>query len=156
VLAAVQIQTTRGETMNANEEAVAAVLAKYEAALNASDTDAVMPLYAEDGVFMPPYSQSAVGAAALRKAYAAVFQAITLSVKFNVAEVVEMAPGWVFARTDSAGTTTNRATGAKSAEGMTVQWLGHDFNGFYFGRKRCSICSTQRALSDPSAVGDVS
>jgi uncharacterized protein (TIGR02246 family) len=102
--------------MSANE-AVAAVLANYEAALNASDTDAVMPLYSEDGVFMPPYSQSAVGKAAVRKAYDAVFKAITLSVKFNVAEVVEMAPGWVFARTNSTGTTTNHATGAKSAEG---------------------------------------
>jgi uncharacterized protein (TIGR02246 family) len=107
----------RSETMNPNEEAVAAVLAKYEAALNSSDTDAVMPIYAEDGVFMPPYSQSAVGVAAVRKAYDAVFKAITLSVKFNVAEVVEMAPGWVFARTNSAGTTTDHATGAKSAEG---------------------------------------
>jgi uncharacterized protein (TIGR02246 family) len=102
--------------MNANEKAVADVLAKYEAALNASDTNAVMPLYANDGVFMPPYSQSAVGAAAVRKAYDAVFKAITLSVKFNVAEIVEMAPGWVFARTNSAGTTTDHATGAKSAE----------------------------------------
>lgn len=93
------------------------MLAKYEAALNASDTDAVMPLYTEDGVFMPPYSQSAVGTAALRKAYESVFKAITLSVTFKVVEVVEMAPGWVFARTNSAGTTTNHVTGAKSAEG---------------------------------------
>src|SRR6266851_7479205 len=107
----------RSETMNPNEEAVAAVLAKYEAALNSSDTEAVMSLYTEDGVFMPPYGQSAVGVAAVRKAYDAVFKAITLSVKFNVAEVVEMAPGWVFARTNSAGTTTDHATGAKSAEG---------------------------------------
>ena len=45
------------------------------------------------------------------------FEAITLSVKFNIAEVVEMAPGWVFARTNSAGTTTDHATGTKSAEG---------------------------------------
>ncbi len=103
--------------MNANEEAVAAVLTKYEAALNASDTDAVMPLYMEDGVFMPPYSQSSVGAAAVRQAYDAVFKGITLSVKFHVIEVVEMAPDWVFARTNSAGTNTVNATGAKSAEG---------------------------------------
>ena len=102
--------------MNANEKAVADVLAKYQIALNDSDTDAVMRLYADDGVFMPPYSQSAVGAAAVRKAYHAVFKAIKLSVKFNVAEVVEMAPNWVFARTNSAGTTTINGTGAKSAE----------------------------------------
>ena len=103
--------------MTANEKAVAAVLAKYQDALNASDTEAVMPLYAEDGVFMPPSSQSAIGAAAVRKAYDAVFKAITLSVKFNLAETVEMSPDWVFARTNSAGTTTDHATGAISAEG---------------------------------------
>jgi uncharacterized protein (TIGR02246 family) len=102
--------------MNANEKAVAQVLAKYQDALNDSDTAAVMRLYADDGVFMPPYSQSAIGAAAVRQAYEAVFKAIKLSVKFSVAEVVEMAPHWVFARTNSAGTTTINATGAKSAE----------------------------------------
>jgi uncharacterized protein (TIGR02246 family) len=102
--------------MTPNEQAVAKVLAAYSAALNASDTDAVMPLYAEDGVFMPPYSASAVGAVAVRKAYDAVFKAIKLTVKFNVAEIVEMSPEWVFARTNSAGTTLNRATGAISAE----------------------------------------
>jgi uncharacterized protein (TIGR02246 family) len=76
-----------------------------------------MPLYAEDGVFMPPYSQSAVGAEAVRKAYDAVFKAITLNVRFTIAEIVEVGPGWAFARTNSAGTTTDHATGNKSAEG---------------------------------------
>jgi uncharacterized protein (TIGR02246 family) len=102
--------------MNANEKAVAGVLAKYQDALNNSDTSAVMRLYTDDGVFMPPYRQSAVGAAAVQKAYDAVFKAIKLSVKFNVAEVVEIAPNWVFARTNSPGTTTINATGAKIAE----------------------------------------
>ena len=103
--------------MSAATEGVTALLAKYNEALNASSTDAVMPLYTEDGVFMPPYSQSAVGAAAVRKAYDAVFKAITLNVKFTIAEIVELGPGWAFARTNSAGTTTDHATGAKSAEG---------------------------------------
>jgi uncharacterized protein (TIGR02246 family) len=103
--------------MTANEQAVADVLSAYNQALNSSDTDAVMPLYAEDGVFMPPYSPSAVGLAEVRKAYDAVFAAIKLTVKFNVAEIVEMTPDWVFARTNSAGTTLNHATGATSKEG---------------------------------------
>lgn len=102
--------------MNANEKAVAAVLAKYQDALNDSDTNAVMRLYADDGVFMPPYSESAVGAAAVRQAYDVVFKAIKLSVKFNVAEIVEIAPDWAFARTNSAGTSTVNATGANSRE----------------------------------------
>jgi uncharacterized protein (TIGR02246 family) len=103
--------------MGATTEAVTALLAKYNEALNGSSTEAVMPLYAKDGVFMPPYSQSAVGSAAVRKAYDAVFKAITLNVKFTIAEIVELSPGWVFARTNSAGTTTDHATGRKSAEG---------------------------------------
>jgi len=114
------------------EEVVTALLAKYNAALNASSTEAVMPLYAEDGVFMPPYSQSAVGSAAVRKAYDAVFKAITLNVKFTIAEIVELGPGWAFARTNSVGTTTDHATGAKSAEGNQELFvLKKDDDGFW-------------------------
>jgi uncharacterized protein (TIGR02246 family) len=100
----------------ADVAAIRNTLASYETALNASDTAAVMPLYTDDGVFMAPYSQSAVGKAAVRQAYDAVFKAITLHVKFTVGEIVEMSPEWAFARTNSAGTNTVNATGAKSAE----------------------------------------
>ena len=103
--------------MTANEQAVAEALAAYSAALNASDTDAVMPLYAEDGVFMPPNNPSAVGKAAVRQAYGAVFKAITLKVKFTVAELVMMSPQWAFVRTNSAGTNKINASRAVGAEG---------------------------------------
>jgi ketosteroid isomerase-like protein len=78
--------------MNANEKAK--VLAQYQDALNKSDTDAVMKLYTSDGVFMPQNSPSSVGAGQVRRADDAVFKTIKLTVKFNVAEVVEMAPNW--------------------------------------------------------------
>jgi uncharacterized protein (TIGR02246 family) len=103
--------------MTPNEKAVAGVLAAYNLALNSSDTNAVMPLYASDGVFMPPYSPSAVGLEEVRKAYDAVFKAIKLTVKFDVAEIVELSPDWIFARTNSAGNTLNHATGKTTAEG---------------------------------------
>jgi uncharacterized protein (TIGR02246 family) len=102
--------------MSATTEAVTALLQKYNGALNSSSTDAVMPLYTEDGVFMPPYSPPAVGSKAVRKAYDAVFTTITLAVTFTVAEIVELAPEWAFARTNSAGTTLDHATETKSAE----------------------------------------
>jgi ketosteroid isomerase-like protein len=51
----------------------------------------------------------------VRRAYDA-GKAITLHVKFNIAELVEMSPEWAFVRTNSAGTITVNATGAKSAE----------------------------------------
>ena len=97
--------------MNTNEQAVAAVLAEYQDALNQSDTDAVMRLYASDGVFMPQHFPSSVGADAVRKAYLAVFEAITLRVEFKVAEVLQIAPDWAIARTNSAGTAKVNATG---------------------------------------------
>ncbi len=96
--------------------AVRDLLARYAAALNASDTAAVLPLYSDDGVFMAPYGPSAVGPAALRQAYDAVFNAIQLSVKFEIAEVVQVAADWAFARTNSAGTVLVHASGARVPE----------------------------------------
>jgi ketosteroid isomerase-like protein len=75
-----------------------------------------MKLYAADGVFMPQHFPSSVGADAVRKAYVGVFAAITLTVKFKLAEVLQIAPGWVVARTNSAGTVKVNATGESSAE----------------------------------------
>ena len=100
----------------ADEAAIGSVMSSYEAALNASNTDAVMPLYAEDGVFMAPNNQSAVGKAAVRRAYDAVFKAIMLKVKFTIVELVVISPQWAFVRTNSAGTQKVNATGATSAE----------------------------------------
>jgi uncharacterized protein (TIGR02246 family) len=100
-----------------DEAALRAVLAKYNDALNASSVDQSLDLYADDGVFMPPYSSSAVGKAAVREAYIKVFKTITLNVKFIIAEVVQVAPTWAFVRTNSAGTNTLHATGKVSAEG---------------------------------------
>jgi len=105
------------ESPAGNTGAIKEVVSLYEAALNASSADAVMPLYADDGVFMPPYNHAAVGKAAVREAYAAVFKAITLRLKFTVAEAVQMAPDWAFVRTSSAGAMTVNATGAQSTEG---------------------------------------
>ena len=102
--------------MTANEKAVAEMLAKYQDALNQSDTDAVMKLYASDGVFMPQNSPSSVGAEEVRRAYDAVFKTIKLTVKFEIAEIVEMTPDWVFARTNSAGTVKVYTTGAGGPE----------------------------------------
>lgn len=105
-----------GTTTTRDNEAMLTLLGRYEAALNASDTDAVMALYAPDGVFMPAFSPSAVGADAVRQAYDAVFGAIRLAVKFDIVEIVQVAPEWGFARTNSAGTVTINATGATAAE----------------------------------------
>jgi uncharacterized protein (TIGR02246 family) len=121
--------------VNANEKAVADVLAKYQDALNKSDTDAVMKLYAFDGVFMPQNSPSSVGTDEVRRAYDAVFNKLT--VKFTVAEVVEIAPNWVFARTNSAGTMKVHATGAGGPEANQELFLFQKIDGAWKIARYC-------------------
>lgn len=113
----VAVFATNGSAAPPDEmSAILKTMSAYELALNASSTEKVLPLYTDDGIFMPPYSASAIGTAALRKAYGEVFKAITLQVKFTVAEVVEMSPEWAYVRTNSAGTVTVHASGSKSVE----------------------------------------
>jgi uncharacterized protein (TIGR02246 family) len=99
-----------------DEAAIKRVMASYNDALNGGKTAAVLPLYAQDGVFMPPYSPSAVGRDAVRMAYDAVFKELKFDVKFNIAELVVMAPNWAYVRTNSAGTTAHHSTGKTTAE----------------------------------------
>ena len=76
----------------------------------------MLPFYTDDGVFMPPYSQSAVDKAAVEKAYDAVFQELKFHVNFTIAELVVMAPKWAYVRTNSAGATDHHSTGKTTAE----------------------------------------
>jgi uncharacterized protein (TIGR02246 family) len=114
-------QTTESCIMNdatiAKEAAaIKGVLAAYNTSLNDGKTSAVLPLYTDNGIFMPPYSQSAVGKGAVRAAYDAVFEELKFQVKFTIVELVVMAPTWAYVRTNSAGTTDHHSTGRTSAE----------------------------------------
>jgi uncharacterized protein (TIGR02246 family) len=103
-------------SFSSDEAAIRSVMASYNDALNGGKTAAVLPLYTEDGIFMPPYSQSAVGKEAVKNAYDAVFDELKFNVKFNIAELVVMAPTWAYVRTNSAGTTGHHSTGKTTAE----------------------------------------
>ena len=127
--------------MNPNENAVASVLKDYQMALNRSDAEAALELYAPDGVFMPQHSRASVGTAAVRKAYEAVFAAITLTVKFEIAEIRQIAPDWVLARTNSAGTTKNNATGAEGPEANQELFLFQKIDGAWKIARYC-FCTT--------------
>lgn len=117
--------------MNPAETAVSIVLQHYQDALNASDAEAVMQLYAIDGVFMPQNNPSSVGADAIRAAYNAVFDAIKLTVKFEIAEIRQLAPDWTLSRTNSAGTVRINATGVTVPEAnqelFLFQKIGDDW-----------------------------
>jgi len=92
------------------------VLAAYNTALNSGNTAAVLPRYTEEGIFMAPYSPSFIGKAAIRQAYDNVFHELKFDVKFDIAELVVMAPSWAFVRTNSAGTTLHHSTGKTTSE----------------------------------------
>ena len=99
--------TDRGE--------IQTVLDRYEQALNASNVDAVLALYADDGVFMPSSAPTAVGIESVRAAYEYVFTTIKLNISFTVEEIV--ADGSIaFARTGSKGSVTILADGTTVPE----------------------------------------
>jgi uncharacterized protein (TIGR02246 family) len=103
-------------TSASDEAGIRETMAAYNAALNGGKTAAVLPLYTEGSVFMPPYSRSAVGKGAVATAYDKVFEELQFDVQFTIAELVVMAPNWAYVRTNSAGTTFHRSLGKKLVE----------------------------------------
>jgi uncharacterized protein (TIGR02246 family) len=99
-----------------DESGIRIALDAYNDALNEGKTSAVLALYTDDGVFMPPYSESAIGKVAIKAAYDKVFAELKFNVKFNIAELVQMAPAWAYVRTNSAGTTDHQSTRKTTAE----------------------------------------
>ena len=124
--------------MSENEkESIHKLLTAYEAALNTSDTDAVMKLYAAEGVFMPQHSPSSVGFDAVRKAYTMVFQAIQLSITFDIVEIQILAPEWAFARTNSVGTVKIHENGASVPEANQELFLFNKTAGVWKIARYC-------------------
>ena len=102
--------------MNDEEQAVAAVLARYGEAANRADAAAVAALWTDDGVLMAQNAPSQVGNAAVRAAYEGMFAAIRLDIAFTVAEVKLLAPDWALLRSNSAGTIRVLAPGLEIPE----------------------------------------
>lgn len=106
-------QNTMGQTME--KSAIEKLLFSYRDALNASDVNKVLPLYSNDGVFMPSSAPSAVGQEQIKAAYQFVFQTIQLNITFFIDEIV-VNGDYAFARTTSKGTTLIHASGQTVAE----------------------------------------
>lgn len=84
------------------------LLFSYRDALNASDVNKVLPLYSNDGVFMPSNGPSAIGQEQIKASYEFVFKTIQLNIEFFIDEIV-VDGNYAFARTTSKGTTLIRA-----------------------------------------------
>jgi uncharacterized protein (TIGR02246 family) len=125
VLAACQNETIN-QTNNSNstqknmeqtteKSAIEKLLFSYRDALNASDVHKVLPLYANDGVFMPSNAPSAIGQEQVKASYEYVFSQIQLKIEFYIDEIV-VNGDYAFARTTSKGTTLIHANGQTVAE----------------------------------------
>ncbi|KAG0652983.1 hypothetical protein D0Z07_0118 [Hyphodiscus hymeniophilus] len=119
-----------------DKAAITAVLKKYQDALNESSTSSVLELYTADGVFMAQHFQTAVGTEQVREAYDKTFNLITLSVEFNIIEVVPVSDEWAFARTASAGTTKVKAGGG-GAEANQELFVLQKIDGYWKIARYC-------------------
>ena len=104
-----------GQEQGFEVQEIQTLLDRYEGALNASDVDAVIELYADDGIFMPSSAPTAAGIESVRAAYEYVFGTIKLNVAFTVEEIV-VDGSIAFARTGSKGTVTILADGTTAPE----------------------------------------
>jgi uncharacterized protein (TIGR02246 family) len=112
-----QSNTPNQNTMEQTTEktAIEKVLFSYRDALNASDVNKVLPLYTNDGVFMPSNAPSAIGQEQVKVAYEFVFSQIQLNIEFYIDEIV-VNGDYAFARTTSKGTTLIHANKQTVAE----------------------------------------
>jgi ketosteroid isomerase-like protein len=122
--------------MNTDEKVIAAMLPRYQDALKQSSIDAVMKLYAQMACLCRKTPRH-VGAQAVRKAYDAAFDAIKPSVKFDLAEIHQLAPDRAFAGTKSVGRVKVNATGERAAEGNQELFVFQKIAGDWKIARQC-------------------
>lgn len=117
-------------TMNnqAEKSAIEKLLFSYRDALNTSDVNKVLPLYTNDGVFMPSNAPSAIGQEQVKASYEFVFKTIQLKIEFFIDEI-EINGDLAFARTTSKGTTLIHANGQTVPEENRELFVLQKVNG---------------------------
>jgi len=107
LIAALLLQTALQSVANAGNDKqcrsdIQHLLKNYQNALNASDTMEVVPLYTDDGVFMPSNKPTSIGQIQVKTAYQHVFKTLDLNVNFHIDEI-ERHGDVAFVRTTSDG-----------------------------------------------------
>ena len=106
------------------------LLFDYRDALNSSDVNKVLPLYTNDGVFMPSNAPSAIGQEQIKDSYEFVFKTIQLNIEFFIDEIV-VNGNYAFARTISKGTTLIHANGQTVPEENRELFVLQKTNGIW-------------------------
>jgi uncharacterized protein (TIGR02246 family) len=104
---------------------LAAIIEAYAAALRSNNVEALVALYAPNGVFMREDLPAVVGTEALRASYQKVFATLKVDLRFNIQEI-EMAGDLAWLRATSMGRIKTLATGVEADE---------SFNGLYVFRR---------------------
>lgn len=121
--------TTQTEMENQTEKiAIEKLLFSYRDALNASNVEMVLPLYTQNGVFMPTNAPSAIGQEQVKEAYKFVFSSIQLHIEFFIDDI-NVDGNYAYARTSSKGTTLIHATGQIVPEENRELFVLHKENG---------------------------
>jgi len=105
----------KGKMETSEKQEIQNLLFTYRDALNASDVSKVLPLYTEDGIFMPSGAPTSIGTEQVKGAYEFVFSNIKLSIEFYIDEIIVNGE-YAFARTTSKGSTLIHATGGTVPE----------------------------------------
>ena len=129
--------TLIGCQVPSESDAIKACLNAYRDALVASDVPAVLKLYAEDGVTMAQNFETQVGHDDIKTWYTKCFELITLDVKFDIKEAVPVSEEYGFARTTSAGTQKQNATGETSKEANQELFVVKKVNGKWLIARYC-------------------
>lgn len=120
-------------------ESVESTVRAYFEALNRSDVDGVVALFAEEGSLLPDESPTATGREQLRRAYERTFQAISLQRELHIDQIREGSDVAV-ARTHTTGTLTflaaNNTITMGSRELFVLRRTGTDWqiNDYMFNR----------------------
>ncbi len=109
----------------AQQAEIQQLLGKYEVALNAGDVPGVLQVYSSDPVVMTADNPAAVGHAAVEGFYTGTFKAISLNLKFKVAEVKALGSDWAMLRSASSGIMKINANGAEIPSAFQELFVAH-------------------------------
>ena len=96
-----------------------AVMDSYAAALRANNVEALVALYASNGVFMRDNMPAVVGREALRAAYREVFATLKVDLRFTIQET-EVSGDMAWLRATSAGRLKVLASGVESVDAFNL------------------------------------
>ena len=113
-VAAVAALAGTAQAQGTADPALAAIMNNYAAALRSGNVEALVALYAPNGVFMREDMPAVVGREALTKAYREVFATLKVDLAFTIQET-EVSGDMAWLRSTSTGRIQILASGAESS-----------------------------------------